>query len=207
MVPRDIRKLRQNPMIAAKKIIGRGHFSRVFDNGETVLKATVDSLYVDFVHWAQEQNNPCFPRLIAHHGVIGSCDFLECGDQNYIYLLELERLSHARALGKMLNNLSRIRMNTIDQIYKDRETGNPSMKEAFLDYPEMKIAAWRYLPDDAQAPKPLIEALRLLPNFLDEKEESVNIGDDLHFYNIMLRRSDGLPVITDPFTDRSLMGC
>lgn len=76
-----------HPMLQGKKMIGRGWFCAVFDNGDTVLKLTMDTVQYGFYTDYFRPQGQHFPTLIENHGVIGE------QYESSLFLVEMEKLT------------------------------------------------------------------------------------------------------------------
>lgn len=75
------------PLLQGKKMIGRGWSCAVFDNGETVLKLTLDAKQYAFYTEHCTPKGVMFPTLIENHGDVGS------QHEHTLFLVEMEKLT------------------------------------------------------------------------------------------------------------------
>jgi hypothetical protein len=174
-VIRDL--LRTHEALKDKKLIGRGMFSMVFDNGDTVLKLTCDD-------GAQGMYSYCglegkhYPRLIKHYGEVA-----ELNNGIALHLCEvekLERLPRGGALSRLANRLTHQLDVRFDRFGVDLSYAGVRAIETLVDESADTLG------------KSMVEALQDLSIFLSNFEARL----DLHRANFMVR-SDTL-ILNDP---------
>jgi hypothetical protein len=180
-----IKKARMHPAIAGKKIMARGAFSAVFDNGDTVLKLTLDQyaymLGTDQVIGCQGRH---FTEVSYNYGDVGEVD------GHAVYLFECEKLEplpkggENRALARRICTQATTHANTHLRFHKRREGLTLALQELSMD---------EALPESLQ------EAFADLHKFASNVEDGW--GLDLHSKNLMVRPADGALVISDPLAD------
>lgn len=86
----------RHPALKGKTRIGRGFYSVVFDNGDTVLKLTADAHHYDLLQFYADSS--CFPKVVVNHGYVGE----QKRGEFPLYLLEIEKL--VKVPGKTANS-------------------------------------------------------------------------------------------------------
>jgi hypothetical protein len=180
-----IKQARQHEAIRGKKIMARGAFSAVFDNGDTVLKLTLDQyaymLGTDQVIGCHSQH---FTRVLHNYGEVGEVD------GHHVYLFECEKLEklpkggEARALARRICKQATTHANTHLRFHRKREGLVLAIEELSMD---------EVLPESLQ------EGFADLHKFTSNVEEGW--GLDLHSANLMVRPSNGTLVLSDPLAD------
>ena len=182
-----------HPLLAGRKVIGRGAFSLVFEGTKknTVLKLTVDSCnYFMLNCWAYRVEHRHFPRVVERHGDI---DVVRINGHDYpLFLFEIEKLQHlergtdsyrlARLLRQSANTASSGVLWKMEEDVRATVTLGSMMKDAAL-------------------PRSVRNALGQLEEFCSNYED---FGLDLHMGN-MMQRKNGELVLTDPLSNVALL--
>lgn len=185
---RGVRSLLKHPLLADKKIIGRGTFSAVFENDNGgVSKLTADGINYDLFNSFMAVEGVHFPRVTNSHNDVGEIKFN--GDFHPIYLYEMERLQKlkpdteskrvAKCLSKDCVPLSLIGPNKatyfekFESIAEKWAVGFPSLHAALM---ELSQFASNY--DNAEI--------------------------DIHMANVM-QRANGELVLVDPLCDWTML--
>lgn len=179
--------INSHPALRGKQRIGRGFYSVVFDNGDTVLKLTADAHHYDLLQFYAE--GPHFPKVIVNHGYVGD----QKAGEFPLYLLEIEKL--VKVPGKTDN--SKI-------VHKLCRTAARMMaaKTPIFERHADKIDMARIVPEtfyqmseDKDLPTQLREGLEQLGRFALDYE---GVGMDFHPSNFMQREATGELVLSDP---------
>lgn len=176
-----------HPALQGKARIGRGFYSIVFDNGDTVLKLTADAHHYDLLQFYAEGS--CFPKVVNNYGCVG--------DQkrgNFpLYLLEIEKL--VKVPGKTANS------KTVHRLCKNAAK-MMAVKTPIFEKHADKINMARIVPEtfyqmseDKELPTALREGLEQLGRFALDYE---GVGMDFHPSNFMQRESTGELILSDP---------
>jgi len=161
-------------------IIGKGYFSTVFDNGNTVLKLTADEGAYSFLTNADRTS--ALPKVVNNSGHVGKTD------GNNLFLLEIEKLEplprggDARRLAARISNAAESYTVLSPKEYSDTPyhlRGVTSIK---------KVAK-------SIGNKPLLKAAQQIEGFL-KWHSTARL--DLHMRNMMVRPVTGELVIIDP---------
>ncbi len=176
-----------HPALRGKKQIGRGFYSIVFDNGDTVLKLTADAHHYDLLQFYAEGKS--FPAVINNHGYVGE----QTHGKFPLFLLEIEKL--VKVPGKTVN--SKI-------VHKLCRTASRMMavKTPIFERHADKIDMARIVPEtfyqmseDEDLPAYVREGLEQLGRFSLDYE---GVGIDFHPSNFMQREATGELVLSDP---------
>lgn len=185
---KGVKEALNHPAIAGKTLIGRGTFSLVFDNGDTVLKLTTDSCHYEMLKFYSD-DGVRFPKVLADHGVVGVQGHMDLN----LYLIEVERLepitvkSGEWKLVKALIKGAANMMRTKTPVF-ERHANKIDMR---LIVPEtlFQMAEDKTLPTDVK------EALDSIARFSMDYE---GVALDFHRANFMVRPSTGAAVFSDP---------
>ena len=175
--------------LAGKTRIGRGSYSAVYDNGETVLKLSADMAHYEMLKFYAD-GYTALPTMCK--------DYFDVGEQVkfggiVLYLFEVERLTKMKAgtaeyrLAKCMCNRAANLMETKTPVFernKDKIGMERIVPETFYQMSE-----------DATLPVEIREALGQLGRFSMDYE---GIGMDFHMGNFMIRPSTGQLVLSDP---------
>lgn len=181
------RVINSHPALRGKQRIGRGFYSVVFDNGDTVLKLTADAHHYDLLQFYAE--GPHFPKVIVNHGYVGD----QKAGEFPLYLLEIEKL--VKVPGKTDN--SRL-------VYKMCKAASRMMaaKTPIFERHADKIQMARIVPEtfyqmaeDKDLPAGIREGLEQLGRFSLDYD---GVGMDFHPTNFMQREATGELVLSDP---------
>ena len=180
-----IKAARCHEAIAGKKVMARGAFSAVFDNGNTVHKLTLDKyaymLCTDGVIGCSSRH---FTQVFHNYGDVGEVD----GEPVYLFECEkLEKLPKAGPLRALARRVCR------------QATTHASNHIRFHREQEGLTLAIQELAMDELLPETLQEGFADLHKFASNVEEGW--GLDLHTANLMVRPSDSTLVISDPLAD------
>lgn len=179
----------KHPELAGLPLLGRGKFSTVYDNGDTVLHMTCDpvgyALHCDGVMSIAGKSKH-FSRVVNDFGDIGE----QAQGDLTIYLFETEKLAKLTGFPEARREVRQI-IKAIDTLYMQAEW---SLKSTHFT-PQIvmgKLAA------DKQHSLSMRKAFSLLENFVPNYENSLM---DMHYANFMVRPSDGTVVLNDPLVD------
>lgn len=180
--------------LAGLPLIGRGKFSTVYDNGDTVLHLTVDpvsySLHCDGVTAVK---GPHFSRVVNDYGDIGE----QKRGGLVIYLFETEKLAplrgniNARRTAKAIIKT----MWGVDRLESIVGLNGRTHGVYLRDIVMRAVSVGKFPPS-------ICDALRQMSDFV------LNSGSfalfDLHNANFMVRPSDGVLVFNDPMCDGNI---
>lgn len=179
--------IRSHPALQGKKQIGRGFYSVVFDNGDTVLKLTADAHHYDLLQFYAD--GPHFPKVIVNHGYVGE----QKRGGFPLYLLEIEKL--VKVPGKTDNS------KTVHRLCKNAAK-MMAVKTPIFEKHADKINMARIVPEtfyqmaeDKELSASLREGLEQLGRFSLDYE---GVGMDFHPSNFMQRETTGELVLSDP---------
>ena len=181
------RVINSHPALKGKQRIGRGFYSVVFDNEDTVLKLTADAHHYDLLQFYAE--GPHFPKVIVNHGCVGE----QKRGGFPLYLLEIEKLvkvpgktDNSRLVYKMCKAASRIM----------------AVKTPVFERHADKIQMARIVPEtfyqmaeDKDLPAGIRDGLEQLGRFSLDYD---GVGMDFHPINFMQRETTGELVLSDP---------
>lgn len=178
---KEYKAMLNHPLIRGRKVIGKGCFSTVFDNGSTVLKLTIDDYSHHFLG-DYRLNSVYMPRKTHSWGCVGIYK-----EQNF-WLLEMERL-HKLKPGEDAYNSARELEQTV---YLARKRLNFDVKNAkTLVETMLKVCDW-----PLEIRKDLWSHLFSLADFADEHGAML----DIHRGNWM-KRDNGDMVFCDPLVN------
>lgn len=180
-----VKTARYHEAIAGKKVMARGAFSAVFDNGNTVHKLTLDSyaymLATDGVIGCSGRH---FTQVLHNYGEVGEVHGCQ------LYLFECEKLEKLPKGGPLRAQARRVCR---------QATTHASNHIRFHGEHEGLTLAIQELSMDEALPESLQEAFADLHKFASNVEEGW--GLDLHSANLMVRPADSTLVISDPLAD------
>lgn len=194
---KDTRELvRSLDVLKDLPVLGKGWFSAVFDNGNSVYKLTIDKQGYEFITGATP--SPMLPEVIRDLGNVGLLfdnDDCECP----AYLIEIEKLLPkgynpkvlplARAIVKANNGgyMTKGQRKSVRKTY-------PSDMEFYanLSAERLRNVARAFGNDD------LMTAADSIGNFLNIRCDSASM--DLHIDNMMVRPSNQMLVLSDPIS-------
>lgn len=163
--------------IVGKKVIGRGRFSLVFDNGENVLHLTADPVaYALFCDGAVCVEGDHFPTVTENYGEIG-----QTNNDISLFLYETEKLEKVRN-GSWQKKLARqITAATMNVPYrKGKNTSHDKLHS---------------IVENADFGAGINDALRQLASFASYFETAAL---DMHAANFMVRPITGDLIFNDP---------
>jgi len=177
----ECRHIAKHPAIHGKRILGRGDFSRVYDDGDTVLKLTIDRKSYRYLTSKRRPIGNQFPDVREDIGIVGSIG------GNKAFLVRMERL---RTIGSNLayqDLIADLEMEVCNNI--DYTSGCPK------DYADA-------LRESVKIPKYSIvaDSVRQIASFCVQAKAH----PDIHLANVMYRQSTGDIVFTDPVMDREI---
>lgn len=179
--------INSHPALKGKERIGRGFYSVVFDNGDTVLKLTADAHHYDLLQFYAEGKS--FPAVVQNHGYVG-----EQQSGNFpLYLLEVEKL--VKVPGKTLNSKivhklcrTAARMMAVKTPVFERHADK-------IDMARIVPETFYQMSEDEELPAYVREGLEQLGRFSLDYE---GVGMDFHPSNFMQREATGELVLSDP---------
>lgn len=175
--------------LVGKKRIGRGSYSAVYDNGETVLKLTADMAHYEMLKFYADGTS-ALPVMTT--------DYFHVGTQKQygnitLYLFEVEKLvkmKHGTAEKRLAQKMCKAAANIM------------GTKTPVFERHKDKIGIERIVPEtfyqmseDMTLPLEIREALEQLGRFSMDYE---GVGMDFHMANFMIRPSTGQLVMSDP---------
>ena len=179
--------IRSHPALQGKKQIGRGFYSVVFDNGDTVLKLTADAHHYDLLQFYAEGKS--FPAVVQNHGCVGE----QREGKFPLYLLEVEKL--VKVPGKTLNSKivhklcrTAARMMAVKTPVFERHADK-------IDMARIVPETFYQMSEDEELPAYVREGLEQLGRFSLDYE---GVGMDFHPSNFMQREATGELVLSDP---------
>lgn len=178
-----VRRIRNSEHLRGLPILGRGMFGAAFDNGDTVLKLTVDdAAYMLATDWVLRPDGEHFAKTFHNYGMVGE------HQGNYpIYLFEVEKLAKL-AHGSEQKRLAR---RLVTQV-------GASVKSGWQDDRAAMIALDTHSQDET-LPESIRESLTGLSIFLSNAGD--HCGLDLHMGNFMVRPACGTLIFNDPVCD------
>lgn len=178
-----VRQLRKESPLRNKPLIGRGMFGAAFDNGDTILKLTVDeAAYMLATDWVVRPDGEHFAKTVHNYGWMG-----EHAGGYSIYLYEVEKLAKLEA-GSEQRKLARRLVTQVGGSVRNSWHRARAAQEA-LDLHGK----------DKTLPESIRDTLLRLSAFLDNVGE--HCGLDLHLGNFMVRSSSGTLIFNDPVCD------
>lgn len=177
----------RHPALRGKKQIGRGFYSIVFDNGDTVLKLTADAHHYDLLQFYAEGKS--FPKVINNYGLVGE----QVRGDFPLYLLEVEKL--VKVPGKTLN--SKIVHNLCRSAKRIMEVKTPVFERHAdkIDMARIVPETFYQMSENEELPAYVREGLEQLGRFALDYE---GVGMDFHPSNFMQREATGELVLSDP---------
>ena len=181
------RVINSHSALRGKQRIGRGFYSAVFDNGDTVLKLTADAHHYDLLQFYAE--GPHFPKVIVNHGYVGD----QKAGEFPLYLLEIEKLVKVPSKtdnSKIVHKLCRTaaRMMAAKTPIFERHADK-------IDMARIVPETFYQMSEDKDLPTQLREGLEQLGRFALDYE---GVGMDFHPTNFMQREATGELVLSDP---------
>jgi hypothetical protein len=185
-----VQAARRHDAIRGKKIMARGAFSAVFDNGDTIHKLTLDKhAYMMACDGAANLSGEHFTRVVADHGEVGEV----FGQQLYLFECEkLDKLPKAGALRTLGRKITSRAVTHASYHMSMRRLGGLSTRQA-------QCLAIEELSQDESLPDSLQSAFSRLHAFVHLIDDGWSL--DIHAANLMVRPSDGSLVISDPIAD------
>jgi len=184
------KQARRHPELKGLPMIGRGKFSAVYDNGDTVLHLTCDpvgyAMHCDGVMAIADQSKH-FSQVTNDYGQIGDQAY---GDLN-LYLYETEKLVKLRGNIQARRQAKQV-MTQVSDIYDGMRMAD---LRAGLFNP---ASVMRQLANNPAHIESLREAFSILEGFAPNYENALL---DMHAANFMVRPADGSLIINDPFVD------
>lgn len=183
----------QHEALAGKSRIGRGKFSAVFDNGDTVLRMTVDPIAYELhtVHFAP--TGPHFCRLVNDYGDIGQMH--ERAGGHPIYLFETEKLQPVRSNLAARRDMQKILKTSGDVHYDAQRLARANRGSVYSMHLLTKM-----LEEGMEIPQSMLEAIDELSSFVGGYPDA---SVDFHSGNFMVRPGCGTLVFNDPLCDVS----
>jgi hypothetical protein len=186
LTSKEVRRALEHAGLQGKEPIGRGRYSLVFDNGDTVLKLTTDRGVLDLQAC---QENACLPlpTLPKFHRVIG-----EVGQHagRPLWLFEVERLDklvsgsaqrkQALAIKRLQHGINGVAIK--ESFHRVAELTCKLMSEA-----QTLAREWR-------------DTFAALSEYAAGRH---HLGCDFHPANFLTRPATGELVLNDPFEDRT----
>ncbi len=186
---RDV--IANHPALQGLTRIGRGTFSAVYDNGDTVIKLTSDAHHYELL----TQGYACtdhFPKLVNDWGDVGVQEF---GDAD-LYLIEVEKLSKVGAstdAAKMARKLCALAAKTM-KIKSPIFERNAKSIDMSLIVPETFFTMAR----DEKLPDSIRASLEQLASFCMDYD---GVAMDFHLANFMVRPGTDTLIFSDPVYD------
>lgn len=179
--------INSHPALKGKQRIGRGFYSIVFDNGNTVLKLTADAHHYDLLQFYAEGD--CFPKVVNNYGYVGN----QILGKFPLYLLEIEKL--VKVPGKTVN--SKIVHKLCRQAARMMAAKTPIFERHAdkIDIARIVPETFYQMSEDKDLPMQLREGLEQLGRFALDYE---GVGMDFHPSNFMQREATGELVLSDP---------
>ena len=176
-----------HPALVGKERIGRGFYSVVFDNGDTVLKLTADAHHYDLLQFYAE--GKCFPKVVNNYGYVGD----QKRGKFPLYLLEIEKLVKVpgrTANSKIVHRLCRsaARMMEVKTPIFERHADK-------IDMARIVPETFYQMSENEELPAYVREGLEQLGRFALDYE---GVGMDFHPSNFMQREATGDLVLSDP---------
>lgn len=189
----------KHPALQGLRALARGHFCRVYDNGDTVLKLTADPLSYAIYTDGHRPQGEHFPVLVRDHGEAGAWINPSTKKSYPLYLVEMEKLQPisrgpaairklARELCRHISSASTQARSSLDLGWGWGTTPETSHRIA--------VEALRLASEDEALPASIREALEQLSSFIANFKGATL---DWHSKNLM-RRGDTL-VLNDVIAD------
>ena len=177
----------RHPALQGKTRIGRGFYSVVFDNGDTVLKLTADAHHYDLLQFYAD--SACFPKVVTNHGHVGD----QKRGEFPLYLLEIEKL--VKVPGKTAN--SKIVHKLCRRAAHMMEVKTPIFERHAdkIDMARIVPETFYQMAEDKDLPAGVREGLEQLGRFSLDYE---GVGMDFHPSNFMQREATGELILSDP---------
>lgn len=180
-------------LIGCGKPLGHGNYSQVFStNRGTVVKLTVDDVYMTYVNKVSGINNKYLPKILNNFGIIGYVD--SCGNENPVPVYAVEMPKYRKLKFDGDTSCLEESFNSLYKLCKyDIVRDNWSFEESMAELQNVlsSIVKMGYDVDD------VFEAVNIIKNI----EETQNCFYDMHWQNFMID-SEGNTVITDPIGGR-----
>lgn len=182
-----------HPELQGKPLLGRGKFSTVYDNGDTVLHLTTDPIsYALHCDGQMEiaSKSKHFSQVVNDFGDVGE---QYRGDLT-LYLFETEKLV------KLRGNIQQRRLALLVQsVHTDALDAHSKLKGFYRDTP----VEWalNYMSTNELLEESIGDAITLLS---DLARNYPHAGLDLHLANFMVRPADGTLVFNDPLADTEI---
>lgn len=174
---RGVRLALKHPRLLNRPVIGRGAYSIVLDNEESVFKLTIDRAAYELAERQSEWQCPGLPVIRGLHGMVGSID---CGVP--LFLIEMERLQRLE-VGTATRSRCLSIARQLRRYLENEDTPSRRLRKASTRQPDDGIG----------------RAFVLLAEILDSRWPAAEL--DLHGANFMRRPYSGEAVIADPFMD------
>lgn len=174
---RGVRLALKHPLLVNRPVIGRGAYSIVLDDDESVFKLTIDRAAYELAERQSRWQCAGLPAIQGLHGMVGSID---CGVP--LFLIEMERLQKLET-GTATRSRCLSIARQLRRYLKDGETPYRRLRDVGTRQPDDGIG----------------RALVLLAEILDSRWPAAEL--DLHGANFMQRPCSGEAVIADPFMD------
>jgi hypothetical protein len=183
---KGVKQALEHTELQGKEVIGRGRYSLVFDNTNTVLKLTVDRDTIDLQRWL---GNACqtLHTLPKIHRVVGQLG--DCAGRP-LWLMEVERLEKLVAgtpQRKKALSLKRLQ----------HGINGKAIAESYYRVAELTC---RYM---AQADTLEPEWRLTFDTLADYAAGKHHLGCDFHPANFLTRPATGELVLNDPFENRT----
>lgn len=183
----------KHPELQGLPLLGRGKFSTVYDNGDTVLHLTADpisyGMHCDGT-MAIANKNKHFSQVTNDYGDVGT----QHGGDLTLYLFETEKLV------KLRGNIQQRRMALLIQaIHTGALEAHSKLKGFYRNAP--LDWALDYMSTNELLEESVGDAITLLCDFARNYPSA---GLDLHLANFMVRPADGTLVLNDPLADTEI---
>jgi hypothetical protein len=185
-----VQAARRHEAIIGKKVMARGCFSAVFDNGNTVHKLTLDKqAYAMACDGVMALSGEHFTQVVADHGQVGEV----LGESLYLFECEkLEKLPKGGPLRALARKIA-TRATTHASYHMNMRNFNRA------DTRQALCMAFEELSQDEGLPDSLQLAFGQLRDFAYLTDDGWSL--DIHSANLMVRPADGTLVISDPIAD------
>lgn len=186
LTSKGVRQALEHSDLRGKEVIGRGRYSLVFDNTNTVLKLTVDRDAIDLQRWLDNacQTLHTLPKI---HRVVG-----QLGDYagRPLWLLEVERLDKLVAGTPQRKQALRLKR-------LQHSLNGKAIAESYHRVAELTC---RHMSVSDEVDEQWSNTFRLLADYATGKH---HLGCDFHPANFLTRPATGELVLNDPFENRT----